>query len=238
MAKAIYDVAEIFDLEGRLPPQSLLETEPDILPLEIRIFKGVQMSNLPAVFPQTRLIFRSADAFLFDLISVFTLLAVLASQRFDNPKFDFIALVSVSLWLTRTFFRYSNKFARYDLLVKKFLTSKLAMRGSGALKYITTEGGYQRAMRAGLLYYWMLNKSSIEEKSNVISERDVLLHANEGINEILAENVRVDIDALAALRDLEDTRLIEKTRNGDYTVVRDNSAALSSLREKWISIFE
>jgi len=128
---AVYDVAEIFEIEDRLPPKTLEPEEPPPQPIQIRIFNEVPMANLPAVLPETQLIFRPADAFLFDMVSVLTLLAVLATQRYDNPKLDLIALISVGLWLLRTVLRYSNKLARYDLLVNKFLTSKLSLKGAG-----------------------------------------------------------------------------------------------------------
>ena len=127
----IYDIAEIFAIDDRLPAKPKPPQKPKPLPLEVRVYNDVPMGNLLAVLPKTRLIFRPADAFLFDLISAFTLLAVLATQRYDNPKLDILALISVSVWLLRTVLRYSNKLARYDLLVNKFLVSKLSEKGAG-----------------------------------------------------------------------------------------------------------
>lgn len=266
MALKIKKVAELFDVEDSLPSlpftrlpqdeeQSAAESagrnECRKLPIEIRIFKGVQLSNLPAVFPQTKLIFRPADAFVNDLITILTFLAVLASLKFESPKYDVIALVSFVTWLTRTLLRYRNTFARYDLLVKKFVTSKLTFRGSGALKYVISEAGQQRAVRAGLIYNWMLNytapsvfsatkakDSTAEYPQIIISETDITSHANVGINELVGETV--DIDMVAALRDLEDVKLIERCPyplNRTYRVNR-NVTALTSLKERWIDLFD
>lgn len=268
MALKIKKIAELFDVEDSLPslpftrqPQEVEEKNAvesagrnechKLLPIEIRIFKGVQMSNLPAVFPQTKLIFRPADAFVNDLITILTFLAVLASLKFESPKYDVIALVSFVTWLTRTLLRYRNTFARYDLLVKKFVTSKLTFRGSGALKYVISEAGQQRAVRAGLIYNWMLNytassvfsatkakDSTAEYPQIIISENDITSHANVGINELVGETI--DIDMVEALRDLEDVKLIERCTdpiNSSYIVNR-NVTALTSLKERWIDLFD
>lgn len=93
----------MFDIEG-LPelPKASAEDEVKHQPLEIRAFSGVPMANLPAVLPKTKLIFRPADAFVFDLVSIVSLLLVFGSQRFDNPRLDLLALVSFCFWGFRT----------------------------------------------------------------------------------------------------------------------------------------
>jgi hypothetical protein len=231
LPKVVYDVAEIFAVEDQLPKKAEPEPSPELMPLEISVFKNVQLSNLPAVFPKTRLVFRPADAFLFDAISVFTLLAVLASQRFDNPQFDLIAIVSVVLWLLRTFIRYSNKLARYDLLVKKFLTSKLAQRGSGALKYITTEAGYQRASRAALLFQWISD-------NNITSKEAVLRDGAEGTCKGLSAGSAVDVDIRRALDDLTRLGLVMQEDENELFRVKDSVGAIPALRQTWISLFD
>ena len=133
----------MFDIEMlEQPPER--SNEAPLGNLEIRNFESVPMSNLFAVMPKTKLIFRPADAFLFDMISFVTLALVISSIRLDSPRLDVLALVSVTLWTFRTVIRYSNKLARYDLLVKKFLTSKISHRNAGALKYLAGEAGSQR----------------------------------------------------------------------------------------------
>ena len=102
--KFVYDAFEVFGIEDKLPKIPEPETEPEPLPLEIRTFSGVPMANLLAVLPETKLVLRPADALIFDAVNVFSLIAILASQKFDNPKLDLIALVSVSLWFLRSFF--------------------------------------------------------------------------------------------------------------------------------------
>jgi len=229
--RLLYDMAEIFAVEDQLPKKPESEPQTDTMPLEIRVFKNVQMSNLPAVMPKTRLVFRPADAFLFDAISVFTLLAVLASQKFDNPKFDLIAIVSVILWLLRTFFRYSNKLARYELVVKKFLTSKLAQRGAGALKYVINEGGYQRAVQAALLYEWI-------KDNRISSKKSVVMNSSRGIQDSLSLNYSVDIDVSRAYNDLVDLGLLRNENESDKFYVEDDVGAIYTLRKKWVSIFD
>ena len=135
----MYEVAKVFDMENRLP-QPKNNTQPvdeGPMPLEIKAFYDVPMANIEAVLPKNKLVFKAADAIVFDLVSVFSFLAIAGSIKFDSPKLDLIALVSLVFFAIRTFFRYSNKYARYDLLVNKFLTSKLSHRGPGKLNECT-----------------------------------------------------------------------------------------------------
>lgn len=258
LPKFAYDVAEIFDV--RLPKKAASMPDPKPLPLEVRIFNSVPMANLPAVLPKTKLIFRPADALLFDLVSVFSLLAVLASQRFDNPKLDLIALVSVCLWLIRTVLRYSNKLARYDLLVNKFLTSKLSLRGAGAVEYIVSEASSQRALRASLVHAWMDRKMKALSRTSTVfwndaggsSERATMTRANlevSGNGEISNEfplrndgsgsQLNPNINMSAALNDLESLNLIESNEDGtEITRVKDGDDVREQLRKKWTSLFD
>mmetsp|Transcript_26480 Transcript_26480/g.26873 ORF Transcript_26480/g.26873 Transcript_26480/m.26873 type:complete len:250 (-) Transcript_26480:127-876(-) len=241
--KVVYDIAEIYGIEDRLPPTP--EPPPKQKPsnIEIRVFNGVQMANLPAVFPKTRLIFRPADALVFDTVSILSLLAVLASQRFDNPKFDIIAIVSVSLWLLRTVLRYSNKLARYDLLVNKFLTSKLGQRGAGAFKYLVTEGGKQRATRAALLHACLKEENRVGDKDLHIPLSDIVKNCSDGINNILCHQTEnnmnsVNVDVKAALEDLKKLNLVEC--NPDETFIEnvaDDAVAISTLNKMWVDLF-
>jgi len=149
--KWLYEVAKVFDMDDRLPKpknntrDDLLEDGP--MPLEIKAFYDVPMANIEAVLPKTKFVFRPADAFVFDMVSVLSFLAVAGSLKFDSPRLDLIALVSLVFFVVRTFFRYSNKYARYDLLVNKFLTSKISHRGPGALKYVVSEANTNKALR-------------------------------------------------------------------------------------------
>jgi Protein of unknown function (DUF3754) len=232
--KAVYDMAEIFDVEHKLPNKSTSKTKQRPQPLEIRAFTGVPMANLPAVFPKTRLIFRPADAFLFDFISVLTFVLVLSSQRFDNPKLDLFAFISVSLWLFRTVIRYSNKLARYDLLVKTFLTSKIAHRDGGAVKYVSNEAASQRATRAALLHSW-LSKGSVRS----FSREQLIEEAFIGVNEMLANDQYVDIDVRAGLKDLQALGLITFSTDGSHLMeVADDNSAVDILKSTWSSVFD
>lgn len=204
------------------------------IPLEIRSFDGVPMANVLAVLPATKLIFRPADAFVFDLVSVVSFMLIVGSQRFDNPRLDFLALVSVSLWFVRTLIRYSNKLARYDLLVKKFLTSKISHRNSGAVKSITTEAGYQRAIRAALVHSWL-----VQITEDGPWKRKVLVNRGaDAINRMLRDDIEVRIDIDAALNDLEDLGLIHQDVGEMITVVRDVTIIKNRLLDDWQKIFD
>jgi hypothetical protein len=131
----LYEAAKVFDVDDRLPnpKNKTQDNAPDIPipPIDIKVFSDVPMANIEAVLPKAKLIFRPADAVVFDLVSVVSFLAVAGSLRFDSPKLDLIALISLIVFVVQTFFRYSNKYARYDLIVNKFITSKVLHRGPG-----------------------------------------------------------------------------------------------------------
>ena len=129
----MYEVADIFDIEDRMPNRtnSAVVEDRGPLPLEIRAYTDVPLANVGAVLPKTKLIFRPQDAVVFDLVSLVSFFAVAGSLRFDSPKLDLIAVASLGFFALRTFFRYSNKLARYDLLVNRFLTSKITHRNEG-----------------------------------------------------------------------------------------------------------
>jgi hypothetical protein len=233
--KFVYEVADMFDVEG-LPDIPLPKPKPSRQPLEIRAFSGVPMANILAILPKTKLIFRPADAFVFDLISVFSFLVIFGSLKFDNPRLDFLALASVSLWGVRLFFRYSNKLARYDLLVKKFLTSKITHRNAGALKYVATEAGSQRATRAALVHSWLsgLARSSDGTDHNRLQ---LVQEGRKGVNELIRESKEIPVNIDASLNDLEDLRLVTSERNGQIKVVRDSVELVGKLRSVWSDVF-
>ena len=238
----VYDVADLFDLEGLEPPKPLPPPKPQ--PLEIRTFDGTPLANLMAVFPKTKLVFRPADAFVFDLISIVSLGLVVSSQRFDNAKLDILALVSGTVWLVRLAIRYSNKLARYDLLVKNFLTSKISHRNAGALKYLAAEAGSQRATRAALVHDWLCQLSRSNERrgdASMLYVDWILAEGPSQINE-LVKNKQVDLDMQAALNDLEDLKLLQVERDGvdgrpRVVVTCAPGAVESRLRQAWNAIF-
>lgn len=229
----VYDLADMFDfkLPERPPPSPRENTKP----LEIRAFSGVPMANLPAVLPKTKLVFRPADAFVFDFVSLISFVLVIGSQKFDNPKLDILALVSVSLWIIRTVLRYSNKLARYDLLVKKFLTSKISHRNRGALKYIAGEAGTQRAIRAALVHEWLASES-LNDKSSM-KRADLVEVGETNVNRLLDDFKRIPININAALNDLEDLNLVSTDPDGHLSVVRDPKSILANLKGVWMEVF-
>lgn len=234
----VYEVADLFDLEGLEPKP---KPRPKPLPLQIRTFDGTPLANLNAVFPKSKLVFRPADAFVFDLISVVSLGLVFTSQRFDNAKLDFLAIVSVTVWVVRLALRYSNKLARYDLLVKNFLTSKISHRNAGALKYLAAEAGSQRAIRAALVHDWLCQQSKSPNASDALYVDRILTEGPSEINELVKDK-QADVDMQAALNDLEDLNLLKVDRewNGRSRVVVTCAPSLaeSRLRQAWNDIFQ
>lgn len=234
----IYDIAEIFEIENRLPEKPKAEPKP--LPLEIRAFDRVPMANLFAVFPKTKLIFRPADAFIFDLVNVTTLLAVLSSVRFDSPRLDFLALVSGILWLLRTFFRYSNKLARYDLLVNKFLTRRISHRNSGAFRYLLNQASTQKARRASLVHEWLIHLTNEKSKDseNELTRESIVRMGNYEINQFYRLKQPIQIDLDAALNDLESLGLVIFSSDGSIlTSVKEGNDAKEIVKDLWNDLF-
>mmetsp|Transcript_27216 Transcript_27216/g.40945 ORF Transcript_27216/g.40945 Transcript_27216/m.40945 type:complete len:929 (+) Transcript_27216:115-2901(+) len=238
LPQIMYDVAEIFEVENRLPEKPTSEQRK--MPLEIRAFDSVPMANLLAVFPRTKLIFRPADAFIFDLINITTFLAVLSSVRFDSTKLDIIAIVSGVLWVLRTFFRYSNKLARYDLLVNKFLTSRISHRNLGALRYVVDEAAMQRARRASLVHEWLVQYVKQQPVGTVLTRDHILRNGVFGINEIYQPKQPIQLDLNAALVDLVDLELISFSDDSSAVLleVKVGMNAKKSLKNVWNDIFQ
>lgn len=244
--KVVSEFADMFDIEGfEAAPEE--GKEPPLGQLEIRNFAGVPMANLPAVMPKTKLVFRPADAFLFDFISFATFLLVVSSVRLDSPGLDLLALISVGLWTFRTVIRYSNKLARYDLLVKKFLTSKITHRNSGALKYLTSEAGSQRAQRALLVHAWLSHEFKLvsspfareDEKAPPILRSLLKKTGVKGVNKILKTEKQIDVDVDKAMIDLEDLRLVTFSRDGEELLyVQDPITSIDVVRRAWKDLLE
>jgi hypothetical protein len=236
--KFVYDVGEIFEFDDRLPSKPAPELEPTPQPLEIRAFDRVPMANVLAVFPKTKLLFRPADALIFDLISMFSLLAVLASQKFDSPKLDIIALISVTLWILRTFFRYSNKLARYDLLVNKFLTSRISNRNLGALRFLFDDAAMQRSRRVAFLHEWLLLfPGDVIKYEGLLTRESIIQKGEEGINQLLDLKAPVRINVEAALDDLVELKLVRFGESGALVEVKEGSTASTVLQDIWSALF-
>lgn len=238
-------MADMLDVEGFEQPPADRRVKKKAK-IEIRNFESVPMANLPAVLPKTRLVFRPADAFLFDLVSFVTFVLVLGSIRLDSPRLDLLALVSVSLWIMRTVFRYSNKLARYDLLVKSFLTSKISHRNSGALKYIVAEAGSQRAVRTALVYLWISNfvdaiKAPFQgQGERIFTRTDLQEKAQDDINNLLKMDKQVQIHVKRALDDLEELQVVtfDDATKEILLEVLDPMAASDAIRQKWVYFYD
>jgi len=182
------------------------------------------MANILAVSPKNKLVFRPADAFVFDFVSVATFLALAGSLKFDSPKLDLLALVSITLFAVRTFFRYSNKYARYDLLVNKFLTSKLSHRGAGALNYLAQEANSQKALRAMCIRDWLRESDRV----STLAEGEVYIN-----DKAFGGTSRVNIDIQSGLDDL---REIEQFTSANELI--DDDAARAVIKRVWDKTFD
>lgn len=232
----ISEFADMFDIEGFEQPIEDKD-EPKTGKLEIRLFEQVPMSNLQAVMPKSKLIFRPADAFLFDTISFTTFAIVLGSIKFDNARLDLLALVSVTLWVLRTVFRYSNKLARYDLLVKTFLTSKISQRNAGAFKYLSYEAGSQRAIRAALVHRCALGE--YQSKGSALTKSMLEQNCETLVNQLLDTENEVQIDVKSAIKDLEDLRLLSLSENENcVSRVEDVVSSNDVVEELWMELLE
>jgi len=223
----MYEAAKIFDLEDRLPilkNATSKDSDDEREELEIKAFNDVPMANILAVLPKNKLIFRPADAFVFDFVSLATFLATAGSLKFDSPKIDLLALVSVILFAVRTFFRYSNKYARYDLLVNKFLTSKLSHRGAGALNYLVQEANSQKALRAMCIREWLRETNGV----SVPDEGEVYIN-----NKAFAGTSRVNVDIQSGLDDLRELEQLTSTNE-----LIDDDEAHAVIKRVWDKTFD
>ena len=165
----------------------------------------------------------------------------------NSRKLDFLALISVCLWTFRTILRYSNKLARYDLLVKKFLTSKISHRNAGALKYLTSEAGSQRAVRVALIQSCIFHllkrvKSPFQGKvatENPLTRAFLTDSCPIEVNKILRTDKEVQIDVERALKDLEDLQLVQFSNDGEALLeVKDSFESTESVKKCWIDLLE
>jgi hypothetical protein len=169
-----------------------------------------------------------------------------ASLKFDNPRLDLLAVVSLSLFAIRTFFRYSNKYARYDLLVNKFLTKKLAHRGSGALNYIVSQADSQKALRLGLIRDWLTeNKIYLsvgkgeEEPTSIQLDYDVLeLGKSYANNKASTNQARIDVDILSAIDELSSLGLLEVVQEQESLrfKTKDDQTTRDNIQQSWSEV--
>jgi len=225
--KWMYEAAKIFDMEDRMPllKNTTKDAEVEMEELEIRAFNDVPMANILAVLPKNKLIFRPADAFVFDFVSLATFLATAGSLKFDSPKLDLLALVSITLFAVRTFFRYSNKYARYDLLVNKFLTSKLSHRNMGALNYLAQEANSQKALRAMCVRDWLRDSEGV---STLINEGETYIN-----DKAFGGSSRVNVDVQAGLDDLRELEQFTSTNE-----LIEDSEAHAVIKRVWDKTFD
>lgn len=167
LARLALVVADHFELQQaprRLPgarTPARPSREHDGCPCELRLFRDVPMANFAAVLPANRLVFRPADALRLDLVTLASLLTLLVGQRFSASG----RAALLSLWLLRTLFLYTNAIARYESVVSRFLTDRLAARGVGVLRYVRGEAAAQRALRASVLLSWLLAQPDMPRPS-------------------------------------------------------------------------
>jgi len=248
---SVYSLAKTLSLEDRLPPKRTPEPEPERLPLQIRAFSQVPMANLLAILPKTKLIFRPTDAILFDLVNIVSLSVVLASVKTDNAYLDILALGSLSIWVVRTFIKYSNKQARYDLLVNKFLTQRMEHRNRGALDYVENEAAEQMAIRASLLHEWLIQQRELGNGTCRLTRGQILQHGSSGVNQLMQGTITATDDGInqpkpgyanvnigAALNDLGDFSLIRFDEDDVLVEVEGYNTAEEILESIWTDLFQ
>ena len=148
----------------------------------------------------------------------------------------------MSIFAIRTFFRYSNKYARYDLLVNKFLTKKLTHIGTGALNYIVSEANSQRALRLGLVRDWLTENKIclLGKKSNAAEDLkldyDILqLGKSFANNRASTNDARVDVDIIAAVGELDSLGLLDIVDDGKSLrfQVKDEQPTKENIQQLW-----
>ena len=145
--------------------------------------------------------------------------------------------------MLRTFFRYSNILARYDLLVKKFLTSKIAHRQKGAMQYIVGEASTQRALRATLLLSWMCQEGNQSTENKEITSRAISTTGVKDVKEwvLCRAEKDFDFDVKSIMLDLKQLGLIstmEPTCDDEGSCVYIVDDSIPKLREKWVNLFD
>lgn len=146
------------------------------------------------------------------------------------------------LRVLRTFFRYSNKYARYDLLVNKFLTKKLAHRDSGALNYIVSQADSQRALRSGLIRDWLDENKiymSTDQNGDLTLDHDVIELGKSFTNEKASTNdARIDVNILSAIDELSKLGILDVVEDGQSFrfQVKDDQSTSENIRQLWTCV--
>jgi len=137
-----------------------------------------------------------------DLISLSTLgYALWASRALlgGRPRLNVIAGVSLAVWLLRTSLGYHNALTRYELLLNRFRTSHLAMRGAASVvPYLQQQAATQRARRAATLLNWLRRR-----RGPPLERRSLEREARRSIE---TGGARLDVDG--ALSDLLRMRVV------------------------------
>jgi len=176
--------------------------------VEIKIYQNVAMANVLACLPKSKLVFKPSDAVRLDLISLITLIAIFATNKYDGLLYDILAFASVTFWVIRTVLKYINQQARYDLLVNKFLAKSMLFRGlENCARHLSEKEAEVRAVRAALAYDHLVKG---EGRSNSSKE------------EISAG--------------VEDLRRLDLVGLSDSVIV--GAEVYSTLRRKWVEQLE
>lgn len=116
-------------------------------------------------------------------------------------------------------------------VVKKFLTSKIAQKANGALRYIDNEASTQKALRVTLLLSWIDKEMGY---NNVIDKEYILNFGKEGIEEIIGTN-NIDINLSKTLQDLSELNLIHIDESGKVKRVDE---IVKVLQRVWVKLFD
>merc|ERR1719491_382232 len=110
-----------------------------------------------------------------------------------------------------------------------------------------TEAGTQKATRAALVHTWLsslgetLRRERPDSSANeaAIGIEHLMKEGNSRLRSLTGPGIGVRVDVQAALKDLEDLDLIEKSHDGEsITGVKCGTHAIDVLKKKWILLFD
>ena len=116
------------------------------------------------------------------------------------------------------------------VVAKNFLTSKIAQKSAGAIRYINGEASTQKALRVTLLLSCLFR-----ENDRPLTLTKFFDKSKEGMKQQIMEKFDYDMDVEEVVRDIQDLNLIQIDANGSVYL---ESNYYKKLREQWLLLFE
>uniref|UniRef100_A0A1D1Z6I3 GTPase Era n=2 Tax=Anthurium amnicola TaxID=1678845 RepID=A0A1D1Z6I3_9ARAE len=136
----------------------------EVMPLQLKIYKGIPYPDLPVIFPHKKLSFRILDTVRLDVASILGLLAYFVNYKFENilssPSaivLDVVAISALILYVTRVVLGYKQTWDRYQLLVNRTLYEKTLASGFGSVHFLLDASEQQQYKEAILAYSILLH---------------------------------------------------------------------------------